>query len=494
MLVGGWLALTSCNEKLLLEEPTIFVAPENFYQSEQDAITALNGAYGTLQDDWTFDLVGAPVHWGNKGVDELNVPVWVSGGRKEIHLNQLNPTLAPFEELWRGHYRGVNTTNGVIDRVSAMSEDLISPESRDQIVGEARFIRAVLYFSLTKMFGDVPLVTKEVVSLDNINVANTPALEVYEQIIADLQFAESVLSPGQGGGRATQGAAAALLGKVYLQMTGYPLNQPDRFTAAAEQFEKVINSGVYKLLDVYGDVFHYTNDNNDEIIFAIGFEGPGLNEGSTVGSYMGPNGSQENGGGWGTEYINLEFAKSYEDEDVRLAQNVAKINVNSDDVVGEAAWRPWKWQKPKPNNFLYDSPFDFQYLRYADVLLSYAEALNAINNGPTADAYDAINQVRARARGGASPDSVLIDLANLNQEEFVDALVRERRWELCFEGHRKDDLIRMGKFEAVIEAINETQWSSAGSPWPDYQPHERKFPIPTRELDLNPNLQQNPGY
>ena len=488
--------LNSCVDELLTEEPTTFVAPETFYKNFAEAEIAVMGAYSTLQDGWTFNILGAPVHWGNKGVDEINSPNWAGGGRREMHLYQLTPSLGAIEELWRGHYRGINTANGVVDRINAMTEDQISSDSRDVLVAEAKFVRSILYFSAVKIWENIPLIRNEVLSLENLDIPQAPTAEVYDFIVEDLKFAAEVLPEGQGGGRATKGAAQALLGKVYLQMAGFPLKQSDKFALAAEQFREVIDSRVYRLLDDYGEVFIWTNDNNDEIVFTIGFEGPGLGEGSAVGSYMGPNGSQQNGGGWGTEYINLEFAKSYDQADVRFEQNVARINVNDavPNIIGEPAWRPWKWKKPKPNNFLYDSPFDFQYLRYADVLLSYAEALNGANGGPTQDAYDAINQVRARARGGANPSEVLPDLAGMGQQEFLEAVMRERRWELCFEGHRRDDLIRTEMLESTLRSINEPQWSSAGNPGDNFESHEVRYPIPQRELDLNPSLVQNPGY
>ncbi|MEM6321261.1 MAG: RagB/SusD family nutrient uptake outer membrane protein [Bacteroidota bacterium] len=495
LLLAPMLLLNSaCVDELLTEEPTIFVAPETFFNDFQDAEIALIGAYSSLQSGGAFDLTGVPIHWNMKGIDELNTPGWAGGGRRELHLSQITPSLEPIERIWREHYKGINTANGVVDRISAMDADKISPESAQVLIGEARFIRSMYYFSLVKTYENVPLIKNEVLSLENLDIPQATPQEVYDFVIEDLKFAASVLPEGQGGGRATKGAAQSLLGKVYLQMTGAPLNQSDKFALAAAEFKDVIDSKVYRLLDNYGDVFIYTNDNNDEIVFTIGFEGPGLGEGSTVGSYMGPNGSQQNGGGWGTEYISHDLADSYEEGDVRFEQNVARINVNNDDgaIIGKAAWRPWKWQKPKPNNFLYDSPFDFQYLRYADVLLSYAEALSGANNGPTPEALDAINQVRARARGGDG--SVVPNFEMMSQSDFMFALQQERRRELCFEGHRKDDLIRMGIYEETVRAIDEPQWSNSGNPGVNFQPFHVRWPIPQRELDLNPSLVQNPGY
>ncbi|MEM6963285.1 MAG: RagB/SusD family nutrient uptake outer membrane protein [Bacteroidota bacterium] len=487
----------SCKGDLLEEQPTNVLVASEFFTSAADAEIALNGAYDAMQSDWVFDFVGIPVHWGNKGVDELNSPNWAAGGRKELQIYQITSNMIALENLWAGCYQAVNVVNGVIDRVNDMSDDLINAEQRTRIVAEARFIRGLIYFSMVKIWENIPLITEETRSLENLNVSQVTPQEVYTQVIEDVQFAEANLEQGQGGGRVTQGAASALLGKVYLQMTGFPLNQTEMFQPAVEQFEKVINSGVYSLQPTYSAVFDYLNEDNSEVIFAVKFDGPGLNgDGSAVGSYMGPNGAQNNGGGWGTEYINQELVTSYDANDDRLCHNVAKHNVNNCDSdacidvsceIGACGWRPWKWHKPKPNTFLYDSPMDFIYLRYADVLLSYAEALNRLNGGPNDVAYDAVEQVTSRSNApGIEP--------GLGADEFADALLRERRRELCFEGHRKDDLIRFGKFKEIIMAVNETCWSSAGNPGQEFEDHEIRYPIPQREIDLNPSLVQNDGY
>jgi len=492
------LGFSSCQDDLLLEQPTNVLVASEFFKSAADAEIALNGAYDALQDDWVFDFVGAPVHWGNKGVDELNAPNWAAGGRKELQLYQITSNMSAIENLWRGHYDAINVANGVIDRVTDMSADLIDEEQKNSVIAQARFIRAVIYFSAVKIWENIPLIVNETRSLNDIEVSQAPTADVYAQIIEDLQFAKASLETGQGGGRVTKGAATALLGKVYLQMTGHPLNQADKFGLAITEFEEVIQSGVYSLQPAYSGVFDYLNEDNSEVIFAIKFDGPALNgDGSTVGSYMGPGGSQNNGGGWGTEYINQELVTSYDAGDDRLCQNVAKHSANNcspEDACidptcpgGACGWRPWKWQKPKPNTFLYDSPMDFIHLRYADILLSYAEALNRVNGGPSAAAYDAVDQVTTRS-------NALRFETDLSMEAFADELLRERRRELCFEGHRKDDLIRFGKLKEIIMAVNETCWSASGNPGPEFQDHELRYPIPQRELDLNSNLVQNDGY
>ncbi len=489
--------LGSCVEGLLTEEPTNFVAPETFYKNINDAEIALAGAYNALQDGRTYNNLGVAVNWGWKGTDMTNMPPWEKTSRKVTHLYQITPTVPSVRDTWAGLYEGINQINSVVDRVAAMSDDLILAEDKNRILAEAKFCRAILYFGAVKIYENIPLLKNETLDLNDLNVSQASQEDVYAFIVEDLQFGIEHLEEGQGGGRATKGACQGLLGKVYLKMAGFPLNQSDKYALAMEQFDAVVQSGVYRLLPNYGDVFIYTNDNNDEIVFSVNFEGPGIGEGSGQGSYMGPNGSQENGGGWGTEYINTDFANSYEETDVRLAQNVCKFNVNDNnwpdnpDAIqpgGAAGWRPWKWHKPKPNNFLYDSPFDVQFLRYADVLLSYAEALNGANGGPDALAYSLLNAVTDRASASRWPEG-------LSQSEFVDVLVMERAKELCFEGHRKDDLVRMNRLKEVVMAVDQADlWSADGNPGDEFDDHEYIWPIPQAELDLNPNLVQNPGY
>ena len=168
----------------------------------------------------------------------------------------------------------------------------------------------MLYFSLVSTWENIPLILEESKSEDigNFEVSQSSAKEVYSQIIEDLLFAESVLDEVQGQGRATKGAAQALLGKVYLQMTGSPLNETDKYTLAANKLESVINSGVYDLVSYYPDIFTVDYEQSEEIVFSIGAAGPGLNQGSNLGTLFGPQGQTINGGAAGNNwFINLSL-------------------------------------------------------------------------------------------------------------------------------------------------------------------------------------------
>ena len=487
--------VVSCSD-FLTEEPTTFVNPDTFLEDARSAETFLVGAYDAVQSiisSGSNSQSGMRIHWGTVAADEVVVPGW-EGDRKLMYLQQVTPGNVTVGSLWKGLYQGVNVTNSVVDRIGDMTADQIEDEDKNRMIAEARFLRAALYFDLVTAWENVPLVKNEVVSLDNLDVPQASTEEVYAFIIEDLLFAEANLTAEQGGGRATKGAAQALLGKVYLQMTGFPLDQNDKFALAAEKLEAVINSGVYDLLPVYAHVFDLDHEQSVEMVYSIGMDGPGLGEGGLLSTFYGPNGNVNNGGGWGTCFINHEFEASYDREDVRLAQNIAKHNANDEvriDRQPQVSWRGWKHHAEKPNNYPNDTPFDNPYIRYADVLLLYAEAKLGQGQLTQEILNQTVNRVRARARGdnGSVPDLILG-----SDMEMADAILDERRKELCLEGWRRNDLIRFGKYKETLMAINQGGWSTAGNPGPNYDDYEIRWPIPEAELVLNRSLVQNPGY
>jgi hypothetical protein len=404
-------------------------------------------------------------------------------------MHEITPTNVAIGKAWSQLYKAVNRVNSVVDRVTAMPAGSIMETDKDRIVAEARFLRAMLYFRLVCIWENVPLVKNEVTSLADLNIAQSAPATVYAFIIDDLKFAKEKLEAKQGGGKATKGSAQALLGKVYLQMTGFPLKQADKFALAATELKTVIESGVYGLFPVYSYNFDLSHEQGIEHVFSIGMQGPGLKEGSLLGFMYGPNGSVNNGGGWGTCFINQEFEASYDRNDVRLKNNIAKHNQNDAvfvDGTNKVSWRAWKWHAEKPNNYVNDSPFDNPYIRYSDVLLMYAEAMNGQNLLTQAIVDQTINRVRTRA--GITP--VVLG----TKTEMTTLLLSERRKELCLEGWRRDDLIRFGVYGFTIKAIRQDGWSIAGLPGAAYEDFKIRWPIPLAELNLNKALVQNEGY
>ncbi|WP_345189839.1 RagB/SusD family nutrient uptake outer membrane protein [Algibacter agarivorans] len=498
-------SITSCNEGFLDENPTTFVTPNALLVDKNGAETYLIGAYDAVQNIVSSGgngVDGWAIHWGTIGTDEVVVPPW-GGDRKLIYLQQLTPTNNTVRSIWENLYVALNRVNSVVDRIGAMTANQIDIEDRDNFVAQAKFLRSTINFALVSTWENVPLIKNEVTSLDNLEVPQAAPDKVYEFIIEDLKAAAAILPAEQGGGRVTKGAAQALLGKVYLQMTGFPLNQTDKFALASAILKDVMDSGVYNLLASYPDVFSLDNEQSVEMVYSIGMEGPGKNEGGLLSTFYGPNGNVNNGGGWGTCFINQNFEASYDRDDIRLLNNIAKHNANDwtpEDgmsnpdawTVAKNNWRGWKWHAPQDGASPNDTPFDNPYIRYADVLLMYAEALNG-QGLLTQEVIDmTVNKLRSRARmtPTAVPDMVLG-----SSEENATALLDERRKELCLEGWRRNDLIRFGKYKEAISGITQGG-PNAGDPGTEYQDFEIRWPVPNSEIQINPSLDPDlsPGY
>ena len=538
---------TGCEKEFLEEQVTNFTNPEQLLTNEEGAEIYVIGAYNAVRvlatgyDGWLS-------MWGTLGADEIVVPNWGSDP-KQIYLHSLSPSNSTIRNIWEGLYISVNKINSTIDRVSAMTEDQISDLRKDQLIGETKFLRAALYFALVSSWENIPLLSAETTDLDDLYVSqdnnedgsidNADTKMVYELIVEDLMFAESVLETGQGAGRATKGAAQSLLGKVYLQMTGFPLFETDKFELAELKLQEVIDSGIYQLEPHYPDIFSIDNEQNNEMVFAIGFDGPGLNQGGKLGTFYGPQGATENGGQAGNNWFinwelagdsqsnanggsgtwgarnNYSFAQGYQEDDIRCRNNIAKHRVNEpqgwtaeDGMYNPTArktqiawrrptWKPWKWHNIRPSNWGTDTPFDQPYIRYADVLLMYAEAKNGQGILSQADIDNTVNLLRSRARqfpdGVVMPQTIAEDMVLADLETNANEILSERRKELCLEGWRRNDLVRFGKYQQGIR-VTQPSWSNSGNPQDQFSDFEIRWPIPASELLINPNLVQNPGY
>lgn len=472
------IAVTSC-KNFLAEEPDSLITSENFFQTQDDALASINSIYTILR------YHGNAWYFGDTAADQANNGE-VTGGLNEMVYNA---AINDFRNHWSSLYRGINYANNALAYIPAiqMDEDL-----KDRYLGEAHFLRGLFYFDLVRAFGDVPKITEPTVDNSNNELGRTPAGEIYDLIISDLQEAERTLPVAYGGGdtgRATLGAAQALLARVYLTKQDW--------TAARDQAKKVIDSGTYELFEDYRDVFRVENENGKEHIFSVQYKS-GSSSGlassftSTFAS-RNPNlllGGLRAGAGIAAE---PEFYNSFPDHyrkhitmvDAFPSPYFPTVTAEGVCQAGPACMKYWD------PNLIAESQGDANWmvLRYAEVLLMFAEAENEVN-GPTAAAYDAINQVRKRARdanadGVDDPDEVaaLPDLADLSKDTFREAVWEERGMELCFEGHRRWDLVRTNRFVEVLSAAGKAA-----------EARHNLFPIPLLEIQANPLLTQNPGY
>jgi len=397
-------------------------------------------------------------------------------------------------DVWGSAYKIINRANVVLDRVPAITMD---PALRTRVLGEAHFLRALAYFDLVRCFGDVPLIEHEVKSLDGLRVSRTPAAQVQALIVSDLQEAISGLPPSYSGadvGRVTRGAAQALLAKVYLTAKDW--------TNAAQLAGQVMASQRYTLLPNWKDNFKIaTKITNSESIFEINYDGvldPGAGSVHTLFSL--PSGFP-GGDAYGLMTVAPSLAALFDSGDTRGLHGTFITTPYKDALGDSVSWTdPPANLGPAFNKYLDETDFenmhtrawvkqanDWIVLRYADVLLMYAEAVNEGGTATAGTAEAALSLVRVRA--GRVP------VSGLSQGVFRDLVRLERRREFVFEGQRFFDLVRWGVLDSAIRA--KTAELHAIDPLEVPIPHGVKgslLPIPLSELNINPNLTQNPGW
>jgi hypothetical protein len=476
------LILPSC-KKFLEENPRNLVSVANFYKTSDDAVAAVNAVYGYLNSTSTGSTAGVyhSTFWviAGLGSDEMQNNQFGAPDLDQLATFSQSAQNNSLLETWQMHYKTITVANIAIQRIPGINMDATL---RARLVNEAKFIRALMYFDLVRMFGDVPLLTKED---EDIKPARAPASEVYDLIISDLVAAEALplsYPAGNGKGRATAGAAKSILAKVYLTRK--------EFDKAAAKALEVINSNQYQLWDDYANVFKLSSRNGKEAIFSVGFgDGGGAISFWEVGQFnvrLLPREltveGVENPQGW--QIPTLQLYNSYQSDDRRRAVTfITRINNPNGSTTDIRPYIQKYWDRvaePKANGSFNDYPV----IRYADVLLIYAEAANETGNSAAAHEY--INKVRKRARyNGTAYLNTVPDYVGLSKDAFRTAILNERRLEFVAEGQRWFDLARTGTLKTLVPIAK---------PGVVPQDFHVLFPIPQRERDLNENLSQNTGY
>jgi starch-binding outer membrane protein, SusD/RagB family len=465
------LSVSSC-DSFLEEKPYDFLGT-NFYKNENDAAIGLNGVFGIMQSQNYYQRTVWLV--SELPGDYLQTSV-ANAPRQELETYTYTGANSEITNWWVNAYTMISRANDLLEKVPAISMD---ETKKNVILGNARFLRGLAYFDLVRSFGAVPLVLATIKSpSDDMTPARNSVAEVYAQIIDDLKFAEANCLaekdiPASEKGRASTGAAASLLAKVYLTRASLPEAEQGDVQAALDACNRVINSGLYQLLPVYSDVFEIAKENGPEHIFSVQYDLPPHIGNITVQMQYPNEAALIGGGGAGSFKVNPLFVNSYDAADTRKDWNVS----NMAGAKTLANYFFYKYRDPlrQGNN----SRVNWPVLRYSDVLLMQSEALNILNPGD-ASKFDGINAVRSRA--GVS----LLDFTTTPASaDFVTALVNERAWELCLEGHRRYDLIRLGRLKKVQKDVYNR----------DLDDKYLLFPIPDTEIALNPNLNpNNPGF
>ncbi len=465
----------SCESKLDLT-PVTNLTNATYYKTAEDAKAALGACYAAIGNlDPFADLV----------TTDDAIP-FLTGAADRPQLWRYEITTAnTFIAQYAGGFRGINRSNIVIDRLPGITMD---ETLKTRYIAEARFLRALHYFNLVRWYGGVPIVTSETASLEGLEVEKASVEEVYKVIIDDLTAAESVLPatyPASDVGRVTKGAAMGILAKVYITMAGTNRQSP-YWAQAVAKLKQVIDSGVYDLYANFADAFALTARGGKENVFEVQYltdvRGHGQGRGYGVrGALIYPS------GGSGIARPTKSLFDLYSEQDARKPVTfltsytyngtTTQLSITDPDFTKAVSFQKL-WDKTAKTSG--GEGTSIPILRYSDLLLLYAEALNEVNNGPTPEAYAALNKVRTRAK--------LAALAGLTYQSFKEAVWLERRLELTFENHRRFDLLRTGR---LIEAVKaETTFNRN----PKIQPFHVLFPFPQADTDANPKLKQNEGY
>ena len=469
-------------QKYLDVEPKYTIDAENYFNSPSDYEMALIGAYDLLQSSfilvWIGDIASDNTIAGGESVTDTEGLHQIDNMTHDAVNNELR-------NVFRWNYAGIARVNYIMEY-----KDNIDFNGKEEIIGQARFLRAYYYFELVKYFGDVPLIVDQRLGAEEVTqIPRTPKSEVYFQIEQDLQFAADNLPWSYAEkGRADKGAALSLLGKVYLFQ--------DKFTEAANVLDQAILEGGYSLVDNYADLWSVSNENNSETVFDVeysGLEGGSYDcliclEGNAapgfhgIRQYTGPVYGDGNSYNLPTE----DLYNSFDPNDPRRDITVLDIDAfiasqpNPESITyaigggGHTGYYNNKYIKRQgeiglPDNDL-TSPLNYKVIRYADVLLMAAEAYNRSGNDGQALLY--LNEVRSRVN---MPDILS------SGTQLTEDIWQERRNELSCEGLRFFDLVRTGQAESLIPNFVEGK--------------NELFPIPQVEIDLaGGNWIQNNNY
>lgn len=456
--------LSSCSDLILDQKPYSALTQSSFFQTAADAEAAILACYDALQGDEVRRIA-----WGDARADNLKIPLEAIGATDPamLEFQQDNISSSNGNGNWAKFYNGINKVNNVLAQVPTIKSPTITTV-KNRIMGEGYFLRAFLYFDLVRIWGAVPLIIEPTLSLDkDLQPSRIPADKVLEQVIADLKQAETLLplayaSNIETRGRATRGAAQALLCKVHLWRSSYL--KTNEWQQVSDYANKVLANSTYALVAGanYGSIF--TAKNTTESIFELQYNNNNQ-ETNALASYFLPRSSKVQTGGNQTLIPTPKLVEAFEPGDLRKAVSIFYSNPATDQFPNLPTVAKYSGTVVGSARF---SDSNFIFFRLSDVILMQAEALAQL--GKTVEAAVLINRIRNRAG--------LNNTTATSKNELLLAVEQERFVELCFEGHRWYDLLRTGRAKAVLGV-------------------EKKalMPVFFNEIMLNPNLlPQNPGY
>ena len=458
LLISSFLLITSCD--ILNQQPQTAISEDNAIRNEKSAQSALNGLYSQLQSG---DYYGDNLQIITSVSSDISQSVGTWDFYREMDTYVTVPGNLENRNLWSEAYATVNHANNIIAEVSNL--DNLSQDMKDQIVGEAYFIRALAYFDLTRTFGGVPgvagtqgvpLVTEPSRQIDESSYPSRASIaDSYGQVESDLSEAESRLSGFSNPNRASEASVKALYSRLYLYIQDY---------SQAEQYAtEVIDNYNFQLVDDYSSIFK--DENTSEAIFELAFN---TTDPSSIRGWYFPSSR----GGRGDIALHDDYAEMV----MSRSDDERGDLIAFDENVG--VYYPTKYQKSGDDD-------NIQILRLAEMYLTRAEARARQETPDVAGALSDLNEIRNRA-GLQDTAGTGVD----EPDEVLQAIEKERGIEFIIEGHRWYDLVRTGRAMNVLTNIDRTN----GEPVSLDDPGRMVFPIPSRDMDANDNLDQNEAY
>jgi hypothetical protein len=478
------LATTSCEDFLSKKDPSNF-NDGNYYTLPAHAESAITAIYADLSPIVSGAWMMTEFQTGTANTELGDPPNY-------LIRNLTNSADNSYSKVyWDSHYRGIANANVAISRIPGIDMD---SNKKNQLIGQAKFLRAYFYFNLVRIFGEVPLIENSIdLASPNLYPDKASYENLYAFIVKDLTDAEASGLPFKDeSGRVSLGAVKSLLSTVYLTMAGYPLKKgTEYYRLSQEKAAEVIASNQFQLFPDYNSLHNKSTDNKGEHIFMIQFnelEQPSNAVQSAIVPY------KRNISLFSSEigaiYAQKEFIETYDPNDKRIREKeffytnftLVADRTKSINLGGHFIYKFFDYEA---HTSKIRTGLNWPVIRFAEVLLNYAEASNELS-GPTAAAYSSLNQIRTRAE--------LSDRANLNQNQLREAIWEERLHELCFENKVWFDMVRTQKAYNFADKSFSDYVGHKFSYGPVLSERELLFPIPSAEIRNNPKLSQNKGY
>lgn len=472
------LLLTAGCSKQLTEDPRGLVGGAAALSSVAGLESALTGAYGSLMVPWNSGFTTVSQIAMTMGADDLTTH---PGSNKEefrefdrFNVSSLNSRMNP---IWLGCYKTIQSTTNIINNYHQVQDGTTA--TVNAIVGEASFLRALCYYWLTRLWGEVPVIPTEQYSPDLLHLGKSAPDVIYKLIEEDLARAEEMVpEKKRDPGRPNKGAVKALLADVYLTEAGWPLKDQSKYALAAAKAKEVIDNKAAYNFDLYQDGYlKIFAGGTTEDVFTLFTRG----QWSTYNSFYGLSTMPENEGGWSDFFAELKFFREFPAGTRKDATFSTSFVVNGDTIPWQETttkhpyYKKFTIQSGAKNVYMSNNPVIM--IRYAHVLLIYAEAQARATGSPDAQAYAAINAVRQRAGLSPLPEG-------LTGENFAAAVVQERAWEFAGEWNRWFDLVRLEQVEAANTNKDPGDLAPAGT----ITKQQYWMPVPGADAIVNPNL------